>query len=435
MEKKRVVVLGGGISGLTAAYALQKRYDVVVIEKKAKVGGVMRATQRENFFFEYGPRTFRTKSSPRLLQLAEELGLQNQIIGSNPNARIRYILWKQHLHAVPTSLREFFVSSLCKGMGKELLREWRQPTGEQEESVYDFAARRLGINVADRFVDPLGLGVFGCEAQKLSVQSAFPKLKEWETRYGSITMGALCNLFRRREKKKSGIREPLFSFQRGTPTLLEAIQQRLGDRIHVDEEVLEIEKGKELIIKTQLRTYHADYVISALPPGVLGKLLKTIAPISAQALLSIPYTAITIVHVGYKKKILPMSGFGYLVPTREKEKLLGVVFDSEIFPQHNQGNQTRLTLMLPGCCGVQTMEMAMSVLKRHLNIHISPDFVEIIENEQALPRMELGHKDKLEQLRKQLREQIPQLHLVGNYIRGPSVETCIAQAQETVATF
>ncbi len=425
MKKKRVVVLGAGISGLTAAYALGKNHEVILLEKSASSGGVMHAVEKEGFFFECGPRTFRTRGSPHLLALSEELGLTEQIIGSCPAAKKRYVMLQKKIQEFPSSPLKFLFSPLCKGLRKGLLREWRQPRNEKDETIYAFAARRFGEAVADRFFDPLSLGVFGCDARRVSIRSALPQLKEWERLHGSVTGGLLRAVFRKRKAVAQTIKEPLFSFRQGTPMLVLALEKQLEGSIRLQEEVISLQKRDCLVVKTTQGEYPADMVVSALPPHALGRLIQDYAPDAAADLLSIPMTSMTVVHFGYSGSVLPCRGFGYLVPTSEQEKVMGVVFDSEIFPDHNKQSQTRLTIMLQGHCD-DPVSISRDALQRHLGIIQAPDVVHVGKN--ALPVMEVGHSEKIASIQQALSLALPQLHLVGNYLGNPSIEHCIARA-------
>ncbi len=413
MEKKRVVILGAGISGLAAAYAHRSDWEVVLLEKSASCGGMMQGIEKAGFFFECGPRTFRARHSPHLLQLVAELGLKNELIFSSPQAKKRYVLTEGKLQQVPSL-------SFLPTLVRALFRDLKQPACAGDESIYDFASRRFGKSMADHLFDPLALGIFGCDAREVSVACAFPQLKEWEARHGSVLKGLL-----RRRSRKPPFKEPLFSLRCGTPTLLHALENRLGSSIHLHEEALSLQLGKTLIVKTAQGEYPADKVISALPPHALAHLLGDLAPEAASILLSIPMTHLTVVHLGYSGSILPMRGFGYLVPTKEKEKLMGVVFDSEIFPEQNRGDQTRLTVMLHGQL---TRENAVSAaqegIKRHLCVCQTPSLVHVLDA--SLPTFQVGHVEKMASLQRIVMRSLPQFILTGNYLRHPSVESCLS---------
>lgn len=424
MKKKRVVILGGGISGLTAAYVLKDKCDVILLEKSSSCGGAMRAVEKEGFFFECGPRTFRTKSSPHLLAMTEKLGLQGQLIASSPLAKKRYIFSQKALHELPSSPLGFFTSPLCKGLRKDVLFEWRRPVYEHEESIFDFASRRFGEVAANRFFDPFSLGIFGCDARRISIQSALPHLKEWERTYGSVTAGLLRALFRKR-KSSSWIKAPLFSFRQGTPMLVQALQKPMEGVIRMEEETLSLHKHEKIVVKTSKGQYVADAVISALPPQSLGRLIHDLAPDAAVHLQAIPMTTLTVVHLGYRGDVLSRQGFGYLVPTTEQETVMGVIFDSAIFPEHNRGVQTRLTVMLRGN-QENAIAIACEALERHLGLSKAPDVTHV--EKQSLPIMELGHAEKIMAIQHELSRLLPQLHLIGNYLGNPSVEQCLARA-------
>jgi oxygen-dependent protoporphyrinogen oxidase len=249
-------------------------------------------------------------------------------------------------------------------------------------------------------------------------------LKEWESLYGSVTAGLFRSIFQKRKTSKI-VKSPLFSFRRGTPALVQALHKELEGAIRLEEEALSLHKNEKLMVRTARGDYAADLLVSALPPGVLGRLVHDLTPDAAVHLQAIPMTSLTVVHFGYRGSILPCRGFGYLVPTAEGEKVMGVVFDSEIFPEHNRGEQTRLTIMLQG--SIEEAEAcARDALKRHLGLSQPPDAVHI--ESQALPVMEVGHNEKISAIQNELHRLLPQLHLVGNYLGSPSVESCIERA-------
>jgi len=420
VKKNRVVILGGGISGLTAAYAHLKTCEVLLLEKNTSCGGVMQSLEKGNFFFECGPRTFRTKNSPHILQLGQELGLAEEIISSSAHSTKRYVLFEKTLQPVPSW-------SLLALLVRAVYREWRQPYFAGDESIHAFASRRFGEAVANRLFDPLSLGVFGCDARQVSVQSAFPQLKEWEALYGSVGKGFLCT--RSRKRSQPALKAPLFSFRQGTSSLIHALEKRLDGHIHLQEEALSLQKDENLIVKTARGAYPADKVISALPPHALARLLRDAAPEASLLLLSIPMISLTVVQLGYRGSILSRRGFGYLVPTSEQERVMGVVFDSEIFPSQNRGEQTRITVMLHGSYRDSAEMDAHDALRRHLSLSQTPDIVHITEAE--LPVMQVGHSDKIAAIQKSLSYALPELHLVGNYLGHPAVEHCIARALKT----
>jgi oxygen-dependent protoporphyrinogen oxidase len=330
-KKKRIIVLGAGISGLAAAYkhAQDENCIVTVLEKSKQAGGHLSTERSSDFLFERGPRTFR-KTSHALLALAKQLNLTSSLIDSSPSAAERYLWMEQRFVKAPSL-------SLLKTLFLPLLKEWCVPPATEDETIYQFAARRFGHTVAETLFDPLTLGVFAGDIHTLSMSACFPKLKIMEREHGSLTR----SFFAQKRSKEKG----LFSFREGASTLINALAAHLKDAIHFDQEITALKftsEGIEVVTSTQ--TWKGDICVSALPAPSIARLLLPHDPEMASGLLSIPYKGIRVVHLGFHKPVLPLKGFGYLVPTKEKEAVMGAVFDSNIFPEQNHSpEETRIT--------------------------------------------------------------------------------------------
>ncbi len=417
MKKKRAIILGAGITGLSAAFTLQKTHDVILLEQSPRAGGWIKTEEEQGFIFEAGPRTFRYGHSPYLLSLVHELGLDQEIIFSNNDAKCRYLLFKGQLEALPSSPFSLFSSPLIKGVRKALLTEWLKPAYHEDETLWQFAERRFGVAAAERFFDPLAMGIYAVGSKQISVDACFPSLKEMERKYGSITKA----LFKAPKKKsKAG----LFSFRHGVGTLIKALEQKLRDCLHLNHTVQEIIYKKETIhVVTSQGKFEADLLVSALPPKTIGRLLINISPSAAQTLQDIAMTSLTMVQLGYNGDRLKKRGFGYLVPSVENLPLLGVVFDSAVFPEHNRGVQTRLTAMLQETDNPSSL--AQDMVEKHLGISEKPDFIRVKQCINAIPLLEVGHRKRMQKTLDLLRIDAPNIFLAGNYLSGVSVNDCI----------
>ncbi len=428
MEKKRAVILGAGISGLSAAHALSKTHDVLVLEKSHRAGGWIETTDHEGFLFESGPRTFRSNASPELMKLIEELGLQKEILYSEKEAQKRFVLFEGKLEEVPSHPLAIFYSPLFKGVRFSMLTEWKRPKEQADESLDSFAERRFGRKAADRFFDPLALGIYAADSRKLSVEAAFPRLKEMERTHGSITKA----LFKK-EKKAKKTASALFSFQSGTQMLIDALVKELGNRLCLDREVTKIEKKDDFfLVHTTHEVFEADRVICALPPRVVGTLLGDLSPNAARLLQDIEMTSLSMVQVGYEENVLPGKAFGYLVPRKENLPLFGVVFDSCIFPSQNRGTQTRLTVMMPP--QENAKETALQMLGEHLGVAGIPRMIVEKKFVDAIPLPTVGHAARIDEIRMAIARDLPNFYLAGNYLEGVSVEDCIRSGSQLALT-
>ncbi len=433
--RKKAVILGAGISGLTAAYDLSKNHDVIVLEKKERVGGWIETDDQSPFFFEKGPRTFPTRRANSLLQLALELGLESELIPTSSHAKKRYILHRGALCPVPASPLSLISSPLTKGLLSRLLfKEWRIPPQEEDETVWEFARRRLGRKASDLLFDPLIKGIFGGDSKRLSVEASLPFLKELERNHGSLLKGMFKSKKKRVTPPSSLENSSLFAFRSGVRCLIRALCNQIEGEIVVGEGALEITKREDVWeVVTHKRRLSADLLISALPAFEGASLFESIDSELAQQLSSIPYKGLTLVHCGFESEVLAREGFGYLIPSCEKEEALGVFFDSSIFPQQNRlPKETRLTVILPESVDFPE-ERALHVLLSHLKIKEGPSFIKVSKAQQAIPQYHLGHLEIISKIESRLKQKHPTALMVGSAFKGVSVNECICQARDSVA--
>ncbi len=346
----KIVIRGGGISGLTAAYTLQQRgyTDIMIVEKSDRLGGCIQSVEHEGFLFELGPRSLRGSGHGQTtLALARELGLP--ITCADPSAAKRYTLRNGALRQI--SLRD-------PKLLLALLREPFRRKGDGEESIDAFFRRRLGSYVADNLVDPFVSGIFAGDPTQLSLRACFPQLELWEKNNGSLLGGAWAN--------RGAPKHPLFSFPEGMEQLPRALAAQLDVSIKLN----------------SIEVPPADLVVNTLPDR------------------SIPRASVVVVNLGWRTHVLSRSGFGYLVPSNEAADVLGVVFDSCVFPQHNRHvKETRLTVMMGGVRRPDLLElseeglleMALVALSDHLEIRRAPDVFLVTKQRDAIPQYPLGH--------------------------------------------
>lgn len=347
---KKILIVGGGITGLSAAWFIKKKdphAHITLFEKENRLGGWIRSSNEGGFFFEKGPRTFQKGRSPHLLALIQELKLET--IASNPFSAKRFILHKGKLREAKS-----FLPSLVF----PLIREFFIPTSKKEdESIYEFAARRFSPKIAETLFDPLTLGIYAGDIRKLSIRSCFPTLYQWEQEKGSVLKGLLTA-----PKKEGG----LFTLKGGMETLIHALEKNLQMDVLLNCPA-EI-RGHEVLADGKI--WRGDQIISALP-------------------LALPKRSIWVVNLAFQGDVLTKKGFGYLVPSQEGESILGVVFDSVIFPEQNKGNETRLTAMIREEEG-EPLTAALSALRRHLRIQEEPIFSSCFLAKDAIAQMEVG---------------------------------------------
>lgn len=419
MKKKQVVVLGAGISGLASAWYLSKKnqdYDLILLEKEQVPGGCIRTDFFQEQVIERGPRIFKGSKNTDFLEFIHEIGFSEEIITSSEKAKARYICLEGKLQKVFSANWRFLLLAL--------LQEWKKPCEQEDESIWNFACRRFGVKIAEQVFDPLAIGIYAGDIRKLSIQSCFPVLKKWEREKKSVTLGALSALFSR---KKSSL--PFFSFQKGGGSFIEKLVKQAPFSIEYGKNVREIIKEADKIrVVCDDRTYEADHVVVALNAKAAADLFCKPFPDLSLHLNKIAYESLTSVYVSWDKPVLSFPGLGYLVPSQEKEDILGVLFDSNLFPFQSSFSGTKMTVMLKGEPSQEEIVCLVNrACTRHLHIDTAPNCLSSKGYKYGIPQYFVGH-DKLVQA---INEKTPsQVTLVGNYLEGVSVNDCVALARK-----
>lgn len=403
---KHVVIIGGGISGLSVAWYLKKHYgdsiELTLYEQSERVGGWIKTVHKEGFLFECGPRSCRGMAT---LKLAQELGIEESIIHSSPDAAIRYLWTSGQLRKIPCNLIDIVSQAWTWKYIPTIVSEpFRRPQNHQEETIAQFFTRRFSKSFTEQFIDPMIAGIFAGDIDALSMKACFPHVYGWERDHGSVIKGML---------RKKDAYSSLFSFKGGIETLIKSLYAHLKEHIHLSKPVKHIEMtNKGIALHMENHTLHPDAVISTVPAHCLASLLKTPLP-------SLPYRSLAIVHIGYRKAPKELKGFGYLVPRKENSPILGTVWDSSAFPQQNQNDEEmRLTMMMKKDA---TEKDALEALEKHMGITESPDVISRYEVIDAIPQYVTGHAKLVEQAQ----SLSPQLIVIGNSFSGVSLNECI----------
>ena len=446
----RIVVIGGGISGLSCAWRLrQLGSEVLLLESEDRTGGVIRSVLRDGNLFEAGPQSFLL--SPALAELAGELGLEDDLQLANPRAP-RYVVIGGKLRAVPLGPLAFLTSSLLPGSTKwRLFSEafHRTTPPADEESIAAFIRRKFGPELLDRLVAPMVAGIYAGDAERLSLRSAFPALHKWEEQHGSLIRGMIKS---RPSGGKSGgsSRGGLATLAGGNESLVARLAERLGDRIQRSARVVSITRAAagtearfEVVYDRASRheTIPAAAVVVAAPARVAAALLAPLVPAAAD-LARIEYAPVAVVSGSYMTEHLksPLDGFGFLVPRAERLRILGTVWNSALFPGRAPEGQSLLTSFVGGITDpaagalpdeplYQTVE---SELRRVLGILLAPRARFAQRWPQAIPQYNLGHAALTSRVLGALAES-PGLHLVGNYLEGPAIGACVTVANRVAA--
>lgn len=422
----KIVILGGGITGLALAWYLQQRHKsnakVILIERASRLGGWIRTIERDGYLFDLGPRSCRARGAGAdTLQLIDELGFHKSVIWASKAASDRFLYVNKSLQPLPRGLLSALTSPLTRPVARALATEWSIPRGGGDETVDEFISRRLGRHAADILFDPLIKGIFAGDSRQLSMRSCFPQLYEWEQQHGSLTKGFLYS-------SRSG-RSGLFTLRGGMEQLVRALEGNLEADVRHD--VAAVEISRDGVRLSNGWCLSADHVYSTLPAIALAPLVRGSDAEAARLLGSSKCATVTVVSMGYRELKLPKEGFGYLVPSISREPILGVVWDSSVFPEQNRWvGQTRLTAMLPDET-LQPAEIAQEAIRRHMGIQAPPDLIEVTVARHAIPQYLVGHCERAQKLRERLRETLPELTVMGSGFDGVAVNDCIALAKRT----
>jgi len=445
-SERRVVVIGGGISGLTCAWRLTRLgIPALLLEQEARGGGVIRTVRNDGVLFEAGPQSFLLTAS--LFELITEMGLEVDLLRADRRAP-RFVFLQGKLNRVPMAPPGMLFTSLFSAGTKwrlvsEPFRSTTPP--EADESIADFIRRKFGADLLDHLVAPMVSGIYAGDPERLSLRSAFPALHEWEKAHGSVLRGMIKSLSNGKKKARPpAAARGLVTFREGNASLPARLAERLGDAVSPATRVISIRRGPqsgpgfELDCESKGRseTVSAAAVIVAAPAGVAARLVAPLIPAAAE-LGRITYAPVAVVSGAYATEHLrhPLDGFGFLVPRSERLRILGTVWNSSLFPGRVPEGQTALTSFVGGMTDpsagslpdealFQTVE---SELRRILGVFGAPRTRFAQRWPQAIPQYNLGHAELTRNVRGALAE-VPGLFLAGSYLEGPAVGACVAAA-------
>jgi oxygen-dependent protoporphyrinogen oxidase len=440
-----VAIIGGGISGLAGAYFLQRAgVAVTLLEQTARPGGVIETARQDGYQFEAGPQSF--LSSAETDDLLSELHLPEQTLEANSRAP-RFIFCNGKLHKAPLGPPDLLGTQLLSLSTKltlflEPFRRTRPPDGD--ESIAAFVRRKFADDLLENMVGPLVSGIHAGHPERLSVRSAFPFLYEWERDHGSVIRGAM------KSRPKSPAKKPvLTSFRDGLAVFVEALAAQLGASVRTNTRVISIERQPlsekaPFVLRVsrsgQEETLTADALVVATDAGTAAELLGPLAGGAARRLNEIEYAPVAVVGLGYRREEVahPLQGFGFLVPRKENLSILGTIWCSSLFAGRAPESSVNLTSFVGGATNPQCVQLSDAELiarverelRPILGIRGQPATHFLRRWPRALPQYNLGHAEVLLAVREAVRN-VPGLFLAGNYLRGPSIAACIAQAKET----
>jgi oxygen-dependent protoporphyrinogen oxidase len=454
---KRIAIIGGGIAGLSAAFALEKHrlagapLEYVVFESSPRFGGVLVTERVDGCLVEAGPDSFLTEKS-WASDLCREVGLADQLIGSNDAGRKTYILVKGRLieipdglmFLVPTKMTATMLSPLFSTRAKlRIAQEWFHPprNAHADESVAAFVERHYGPEMVERLADPLLSGVYGGEASQLSVRAVLPRFVAMEATYGSLGRAMLAARNKMAHAGKTPAKPTFTSLKNGMQALVDAVVSRLPESaVQVGVRVQRVQRQSGgWVVSAGYNSDEFDAVIVATPAQVAAEVVEMASLELTSELRGIQYASSITVSLGYDRKVrqsLP-PGFGFLVPQIERKQMLAATFVHNKFPHRAPEDRALLRCFLGGvrneeilaASDEEILRIVRGELQQILKLTADPLFTRVFRWKGAMAQYGVGHLDRLQRI-ESLLQQLPGLALAGNGYRGIGVPDCILSGYE-----
>jgi oxygen-dependent protoporphyrinogen oxidase len=466
---RRIVVIGGGISGLAAAHRLTELRPpshVTLIEASSRLGGTIRTDERDGFLLERGPDSF-ISEKPEAVALAKRLGLESRLIETNETYRRSFIVRNGRLRAVPEGFQllapsriwPFLTTDIFSLAGKarmaaDLILPRRSANGLSDESLSSFVRRRLGREALERMAQPMVGGIYTANPETLSLRATLPRFLDMEREHRSLILAMLRKARSQADAEKSGTsgaRYSLFlSFDRGMEVLVQALEHALVQSSATTLAQVDIRKntrvqslswtGASWTIQTQTgETLAADALCLAVPAYIAAQLLSNVDAELSTQLNQIKYASTATINFAYDRAAIqhPLDGFGFVVPFIERRSLIACTFSSVKFAGRAPENHVLLRAFVGGALqpemfALDETDMLSSVerdLRELLGIKTRPLFAEVAKWQNSMPQYEVGHLDRVEQIDDEL-SQIPALALAGNAYRGAGIPDCIRSGEK-----
>jgi len=461
----RVIIIGGGITGLSAAHRLLEmqedpsQLDVKLIESRDRVGGTIQTIERDGFLVEKGPDSF-LSTKPWLLDLCKRIGITDRVIPSDSKNRRTYIVYRGELHQLPegflmmapSKFRPFVTSSLFSWSGKlrmalDLVLPRAEPGGD--ESLASFVRRRLGSEALERVAQPLIGGIYTGDPENLSLRATMPRFLDMEQNHGSVIKAmwreqraAAAKRSQRNGAADSGARYSMMvSFDRGMQTIIDEMVARIpANNLHLNEKVSDIRRlGAEWQVKTGSgASFDADDVMIALPAYSASSLLKDYDVGLSKRLSAIPYASSAVVNFAFRREDIPhpLDGFGFVVPEIEGRNIIAATFCSVKFPNRAPDGQVLLRVFVGGTMQAHLYDLedadicrvALEELHDLIGIVKDPMWTMVTRWPLSMPQYIVGHTQQVEQIQS-LAAHHEGLSLMGNAYSGVGLPDCVRSGE------
>lgn len=443
-----LVIIGGGITGLSAAWEAQQRgISYTLLEASDRWGGkVVSSEIRVNgsrFLVDGGPDTIVTRK-PEAWDLTNELGILDQVENPGSETRGIYVLDNASPQPIPLSPFRFISSPLMTTRGKlRLIAEPFQPARKDDgdESLGDFVRRRLGQEALDKFIGPVLGGIYNTDPNVQSIMVSSPVMREMEKESGSLFLAAIGRAFRPRKKATNGAKKPRFiTYKNGLQGIVDGLTNQLTGDLRLNSKVQSIKKDKSgyQIELTNKDVISADAVVVATLANVASGLIKDISEEASKMLGKIRHNHIGTVSLVYKESDMPgnLDINGLMIPRQEKRSIDAVTFSSKKMPQRFSSGYAVLRIFIGGgkpevaeLSDERLLEVIQGELLDLLGIAALPVAHKIFRWEKGFPQAQVGHLEMVDEIETHLP---PNIALAGSSYRGIAVPDCIRQGREAV---
>lgn len=450
---KRIAVIGGGISGLSTAFYLQQlsrerslNLEIEILEKSDRLGGVIRSEKKDGLLFEGGPEGW-ASYKPSAKALIKVLQSESEVMGSNDERRKTFVIRQGELRTLPAGMAFFapvepvsFWKDAPLSFGGKLRASIEPfvPRSKKELSVREFFERRLGPEFTEVLVEPMISAVYGANFAELSAESSLPELFRVEQKYGSLWRGM------RRFASMTSSASVLHTMRDGMQALVEKLAEELREvPTRLESGDVEIsQSGNDYVVKGNTFEARFDWVVLCTPAYASARMLAALAPDSVQPLEEIPYASSTVSYLVYDRSEFshPLNGFGFIVPSSEPLMINACTWVSTKFDYRCPPDKILLRCAIHGGAekhGLKSdeeiVEKVHGELEQLMNIQCTPIDYRVFTSTRALPRLMVGHKQRLAAARAGLASH-PQIRLAGSYMKGVGVPDCIATGMETATS-
>lgn len=467
MGQKQITIVGGGITGLSTAFYLQRELQaqqidakIVVAEASPSFGGRIHTRERDGFIFEKGPDSFLARKVA-ITDLIRDLGLEDEVVGTNPYAKKNYILHKNRLYempegmvmGIPSKIKPFITTDLVSFKGKmRAMLDFIKPAHKDssDESLGHFMERRLGKEVLFKIAEPLLSGIYAGDTYKLSIQATFPQFAQMEREYGSLIRATM------KSSKKPAVNLPgqagkhksvFISFRYGLKTLVQALVKTLEEmqvELKTERALTSLVKKSDeqgeryVLIYSNGDVEESDYVILTLPAHHAASLFPHTK--IEQLLSSIDYVSVANIVLAYNREDIkhPLNGSGFTVPRTEKRFFTACTWTSEKWLHTSPRDKVLLRCYI-GRAGAEewvhmsdyeVIQKVRQDLLETMGIDAEPLFVEVTRLHQSMPQYDVGHLQKVEQIRKEIQSTMPHVWITGAAFHGVGVPDCVRQGKE-----